>query len=80
MTYKVNFQTGARNKSGFRKIETAKCYAEEYCCYTQQNIIIENEYGKEVAYLPWYGTVPDQDDIVIAQFGNFGFYGEWQDF
>ena len=25
-----------------------------------------------------YGVQPEEDDIVTATFGNFGFYGEWE--
>ena len=77
MTYKINFQTGTGNKSGFRKIESAKKYAEKHCCYTQQNILVENNKGEAVATLFWNGVSPDKDDVVTARFGNFGFYGDW---
>ena len=33
---------------------------------------------ENIAYLPWYGVQPEEDDIVTATFGNFGFYGEWE--
>jgi hypothetical protein len=51
--------------------------AEDGISYTQCNVTIEDENGNEVADLPWYGIEPSEDDVVTAQFGNFGFYGEW---
>lgn len=47
--------------------------------YTQLpvSIFIKDDI-ENIAYLPWYGVQPEEDDIVTATFGNFGFYGEWE--
>ena len=48
-------------------------------CYTQLPVSIFIKDGIEnIAYLPWYGVQPEDDDIVTATFGNSGFYGGWE--
>jgi hypothetical protein len=32
---------------------------------------------QQVAYLPWWGVQPEENDVVTCQFGTYGFYGEW---
>lgn len=47
--------------------------------YTQTDVKIQTEDGEDVAVLKWYGVKPEEDDVVTAQFGDYGFYGEWVD-
>ncbi|MFA5559213.1 MAG: hypothetical protein WDA59_07160 [Methanofastidiosum sp.] len=83
--YLVNFGTGAGNEYA-DTIEEAKRIAVEQASYTQASIKIElvNEDDEEenevIARLPWWGVQPGEDDEVIVDFGEFGFYGEWEDY
>lgn len=77
MKYYVNYGTGAGNEEINGTLEEAMKVAEEGLSYTQQTVCIQNECGEDVARLPWYGVRPEEDDVVTAQFGDFGFYGEW---
>lgn len=75
--YFINYSTGAGNEEYKGTLEGAMEKAEEGLAYTQESIGINNEDGDQVAYLPWYGMQPSDDDVVTCQFGSFGFYGEW---
>ena len=75
--YYVDFGTGAGNK-GFDSLKEAMEYAEENCSYTQESIKILED-GEQRAVLPWYGVKAEEDDEVIVNFGDFGFYGSWWD-
>ena len=75
--YLVDFGTGAGNEYA-ETLEDAKRIAEANLAYTQQNVNIYED-DEVVATLPWWGVQPEQDDVVTAQFGSFGFYGQWSD-
>lgn len=74
--YYINYNTGAGNFEFEGTLEEAMKAAEEGLCYTQQNVSIELD-GEQVAYLPWWGAQPEEDEVVTCQFGSFGYYGEW---
>ena len=78
MKYYVNFNTGAGNYSIEMQLESLKDQVVSELSYTQCSVTIEDEDGNEIACLPWYGVEPDEEDIVTAQFGTFGFYGDWR--
>ena len=77
--YYVNYNTGAGNFEFEGTLDDVKKEAEKGICYTQENIEIEDKNGNTVAYLPWYGVEPEEDDYITEQFGSFGFYGEWEE-
>ena len=61
-------------------LEKAMEEAVERAGYTGESITIEESDGYEskiLATLPWYGVAAEEDDIVTADFGDLGFYGEW---
>jgi hypothetical protein len=65
----------------FATLDDAKAAAEEGLSYTQQPVkIINLATGEVAAELPWWGVPPTEDDVVTAQFGDYGFYGEWIDY
>lgn len=74
--YVVDFGTGVTEECD--TLEEAKKYAEDNCSYTQQSIRIMYD-GEEVAVSRWYGVEAGEEDTGIAYFGEFGFYGEWED-
>lgn len=84
MKFLVNFGTGAGNEFA-ETLEEAKEIAEENATYTQASITIEipnnnEEENEVVAKLPWWSVHPGDDDVVTVDFGDFGFYGEWEEF
>lgn len=79
MKYYVNYGTGAGNEYVEGTLDDAKKVAEDGLAYTQTDVKIQTEDGEDVAVLPWYGVVPEEDDVITASFGDFGFYEEWHD-
>jgi hypothetical protein len=75
--FTVNFNTGAGNYKSDKDINDLKLQVNDELAYTQESVTIEDEDGNIMARLPWYGCAPTDEDIVTAQFGSFGFYGEW---
>lgn len=80
MRYYINYGTGAGNEYVEGPLEDAKKTAEEGLSYTQEDVKIQTEDGEVVAVLKWYGVKPEEDDIVTAQFGEYGFYGDWWEY
>ncbi|RUS47851.1 hypothetical protein ELR57_07070 [Cohnella sp. AR92] len=60
-------------------LNDAKTAALEGMAYTQTDVKILNENGAEILVSHWYGVEPSEDDEVLAQFGSYGFYSEWQE-
>lgn len=77
MKYYINYGTGAGNEYVEGTLEDAKKVAEDGLSYTQTDVKVQTEDGEDVAILKWYGVQPEKDDVVTAQFGDYGFYGEW---
>ena len=78
-TYHIDYGTGVGNFDFTGTLEEAINEANKGLCYTQLpvSISIKNEI-ENIAYLPWYGIIPEDEDTVTAIFGNFGFYGGWE--
>lgn len=79
MRYYINYGTGAGNEYVEGTIDDAKKAAEDGLAYTQTDVKIQTEDGEDVAVLNWYGVSPEENDVVTARFGDYGFYGEWID-
>lgn len=79
--YTICWGTGVDDDVIIGDLSAAKDAADKACAYTQQPIVINDKDGHEVARRPWWGTAPSDDDKEgdIIQFGDFGFYGPWQD-
>lgn len=74
--YKIDYGTGVvQTVEG--DLEAAKKAAVEGMSYTQENVKIFDEDDNLVAISRWYGVQPEEDDEVLADFGEYGFYGEW---
>ena len=75
----INLKAENDFKLTAKELEDAITEANRGLCYTQLpvSIFIKDDI-ENIAYLPWYGVQPEEDDIVTATFGNFGFYGEWE--
>lgn len=81
--YRVDFNTGAGNETGFEYVEDAKRYADKHASYTQCNICIyDDDTDKLVSIRHWMG-LPLEDDLGIVEnpicFGSFGYYDDWED-
>lgn len=72
----VDYNTGAGNFEFDGSLENAIKSAEADIAYTQQPVTIHSN-GAEVARLPWWDVEANEDDVVTADYGQFGFYGEW---
>lgn len=79
MKYFINYGTGAGNEYVEGTLDEAKKVAEDGLSYTQTDVKVQTEDGDDVAILKWYGVQPGEDDIITAQFGDYGFYSEWVD-
>lgn len=79
MKYYIDYGTGAGNEYVEGTLDEAKKVAEVGLSYTQTDVKVQTEDGEDVAILKWYGVQPSEDDIVTAQFGDYGFYSEWVD-
>jgi len=77
--YLINYRTGAGNEQA-DTLEDAMAAAEKNAAYTQADIHIEDKDGNVVARLPWVGCAAGEDDDVTVDFGEFGFYGEWEEY
>lgn len=76
----VNYNTGAGNEWVEGTLEEAMETAESGLAYTQTSVTIKDENGKDIAKLPWCGVsseYADEDEIITADFGDFGYYGGW---
>ena len=63
-------------------LEDAKQAAEDELAYTQTDVKIQTEDGKDVAILKWHGGAEPKDDDIVTipgMFGDYGFYGDWLD-
>ena len=77
--YRIRYNTGAGDETA-ETLEAAKSAADEGASHTQQPIVIEDEFGNEVARRQWWGVSDgwkDENDPI--RFGEFGFYGDWQE-
>ena len=82
--YMIRYNTGAGDEEVNGTLDEAKAIADDGAAYTQQDIVIEDEDGNEVARRVWYGVeltdeyMTDDEDKYIT-FGSFGFYAPWND-
>ena len=78
MKYFIDYHTGVTEEVE-GALEDAFAAAEDAMAYTQESVTIENENGNEKYISRWYGVVPEEDDEVLMQFGDYGFYTVWEE-
>ena len=83
-TYMIRYNTGAGDEEITGTLATAKRIADDGAAYTQQDIVIEDESGDEVARRVWYGVELTEEDMTEDEdqyitFGSFGYYAPWQE-
>jgi len=77
--YYIDYCTGAGNEYVNGNLDEAKEAADNGAAYTQQPIVIKDEAGNEVTRRPWWGCLSGiEEEENVIQFGDFGFYGDWQ--
>lgn len=79
MKFIINYHTGVVHEIEAEDLAEAKQIAVEGMTYTQQKVSIEQEDGEVLATSYWFGVAPDEDDAVLARFGDYGFYQLWDD-
>lgn len=80
--YYIDYNTGTGNEWVEGTLDEAKKTADEGAAYTGCGITITDEDGNNVAGRKWWGVEYDSDeheDSDPIQFGQAGFYGDWQD-
>ena len=60
-------------------LQEAKEIAINGMGYTGQAVVIEDEEGSEVTRSEWFGVDGSDEDNVLVQFGNTGYYQIWND-
>lgn len=61
-------------------MEEAKKVADEWAEYTQKDIKIEDETGELIAWRSWNGCLTGLEDMERPiQFGDFGYYSDWEE-
>lgn len=82
--YTIRYNTGAGDEEVNGTLDEAKAVADDGAAYTQQDIVIEDESGDEVARRVWYGVELTEEDMTEDEdqyitFGSFGYYAPWQE-
>lgn len=77
MAYVINYQTGVTEEIN-GSLEKAKQSAVDGMEYTGESVLIQLN-GETVTAARWYGTEPTEDDSVLIQYGDYGFYQTWDD-
>ena len=80
--YHIDYNTCAGDDYA-QTLDEAKAIADRYASYTQQDIVITDWDGKEIARRRWYGVSVDEDlysdeDLDdLIRFGAYGYYDFW---
>lgn len=78
--FTIDYNTGITDEVEVTDLAEAKKIAEEGMAYTGQNVIIKDENGEAVTESRWWPHAPNPDeDFVLVQIGNEGFYEVWSD-
>lgn len=75
----INYHTGVKNEVTANDLEDVKQIALEGIAYTQENVSIEDTEGNVLTVARWYSVEPEEDDQILTQIGNYGFYQLWED-
>jgi hypothetical protein len=76
--YFVNYNTGAGNFKMMAELDEVIKEAVNNIAYTQQDICITDDNDNIIAVLPWINRPSSDEDIITADYGNFGFYAGWE--
>ena len=81
--YYINYNTSAGNEWVAGCLADVQKVADAGASYTQEDIKIIDETGNEVCRRRWWGVAYDKnadtDTVSPIDFGDFGYYGDWQD-
>lgn len=71
----IDYGTGITEEA--ETLEEAKRIAEKGMAYTQESVRIMED-GRQIAVSYWVGIKPtEEDDNVLQQFGDYGYYTDW---
>lgn len=79
--FHINYNNGMKNDLyalSFDQLEWVEDFAEEFMSYTGHDVVIYDHMGKEVSRSEWYGVKPEEDDEVLMQFDDYGYYTNWK--
>lgn len=76
--FTINYHTGVIEEVEVEDLQEAKRIAEEGMAYTQENVTIEQD-GEVITTSYWFPVPASDDDDVLKDFGDFGFYQVWSD-
>ncbi|PGK15231.1 hypothetical protein CN895_07740 [Bacillus cereus] len=75
----INYHTGVKEEINVHNLDEAKKIAKEGISYTQKNVSIETIDGEIITSTSWFGVTPEDDDEILEQIGDYGFYQMWDD-
>jgi hypothetical protein len=72
----IDYGTGITEEAN--DLEEAKKIAEKGMTYTQESVRIMED-GRQIAVSYWVGIKPteEEEDNVLQQFGDYGYYTNW---
>lgn len=76
--FTINYHTGVIEEVEVEDLAEAKAIAEEGMAYTQENVTIEQD-GEVITTSYWCPVPAEDEDEVLFDFGDFGFYQPWTD-
>lgn len=76
-TYVIDYNNGVTKVEKVENLEEAKKIAEDGMSLTQRNVTIFDA-DEMVAESIWWAVNFGDDDDVLCNFGDYGFYGVWQ--
>ena len=82
--YYIDYGTGEGNEAVAGSLNTAKAIADNGAAFTQQDIVIYDANGVEIARRRWWNVDYDPDateetQAEVIQFGTYGFFGAWHE-
>lgn len=77
MEYIIDYQNG--NTEEYEgNLEGALKYAEDGMGFTQESVYVKRADGTERYVSRWYGVPAGEDDAVLIDYTDFGFYADWE--
>jgi len=76
--YHINYNTGIGNFTMKASLEEITKEVAIYLGFTQQGVTVTDNNNNIVAVLPWISIPATDEDIITADYGDFGFYGAWE--
>ena len=75
----IDYSNGITEKIEADSLNEVKKMAVAGMSYTCQPVIIRDNNGHEITRSEWFGVDGNDNDHVLIQFGNSGYYQVWND-